>query len=102
MIVEGAIRKFSMFWLVSVAEQAGLSLTWSKTLKSGFLVSQPKLSAQAMNALVIHVPCVCICSSELSVLISTVRNKISHELPDKKKGNISPNLVATELPLILM
>ena len=73
MIVEGAIWKFSMFLLVSVAEQAGLSLTWSKTLKSGFLVSQLKLSAQAMNALVIHVPCVCICSS----FIYTVSNSLS-------------------------
>ena len=33
-----AISKISRFWLVTVAEQAGLSLTWSQTLKTGFLV----------------------------------------------------------------
>ena len=30
----------SIFWLVSVAEQAGLSLPLSETLKTGFLASQ--------------------------------------------------------------
>ena len=33
-----AKSKFSYLKLVSVAEQAGLSLTWSQTLKIGFLV----------------------------------------------------------------
>ena len=33
-----SISKISSLQLVSVAEQAGLSLTWLKTLKTGFLV----------------------------------------------------------------
>ena len=33
-----AISKISRLELVSVAEQASLSLTWSQTLKTGFLV----------------------------------------------------------------
>ena len=32
---------FSSFWLVSVAEQAGLNLTLSETPKTGFLTSRP-------------------------------------------------------------
>ena len=34
-----AISKISRLWLVSVAEQAGLSLTWSQIPKTGFLVT---------------------------------------------------------------
>ena len=34
-----AIFKISRLQLVSVAEQAGLSLTWAKTPKTGFLVT---------------------------------------------------------------
>ena len=33
-----SIRKISSLWLVSIAKQAGLSLTWSPTPKTGFLV----------------------------------------------------------------
>ena len=33
--------KITNFWLVSVAEWAGLSLTLSETPKTGFLTSQP-------------------------------------------------------------
>ena len=32
----------SRYWLVSVAEQAGLSLTWSQTPKTDFLVTRLK------------------------------------------------------------
>ena len=32
--------KHSIFWLVSVAGQASLSLTWSETGKTGFLASR--------------------------------------------------------------
>ena len=35
-----SISKISSLLLVSVAEQAGLSLTWSETLKTGFLVTR--------------------------------------------------------------
>ena len=35
-----AISKISRPWLVSVAEQAGLSLTWSQTPKTGFLMTR--------------------------------------------------------------
>ena len=44
-----------MFLLVSVhaADQAGLSLAWSETLKAELLASQPKLYVQAVKALVI-------------------------------------------------
>ena len=31
----------SVFWLVVVAEQTGLSLTWLKTSKTGFLAWRP-------------------------------------------------------------
>ena len=34
-----AISKISRSWLVPVAEQAGLSRTWSQTPKTGFLVT---------------------------------------------------------------
>ena len=34
-----AISKISRPWLVSVAEQAGLSITWSLTPKTDFLVT---------------------------------------------------------------
>ena len=34
-------RKISTFWLVSVAEQTGLNLTWLQTRNTGFLVSLP-------------------------------------------------------------
>ena len=34
-----AIAEISRLWLASVAEQAGLSLTWSHTPKTGFLVT---------------------------------------------------------------
>ena len=34
-----AIAEISRHKLVSVAEQAGLSLNWSQTLKTGFLVT---------------------------------------------------------------
>ena len=37
MIAILATCKISRFWLVSVAEQASLSLTWSQTSKKGFL-----------------------------------------------------------------
>ena len=30
--------KLSVIWIVSVAEEAGLSLTWSETPKTGFLI----------------------------------------------------------------
>ena len=33
-----SISKISSLYLVSVAEQAGLSLIWSSTLKTGFLM----------------------------------------------------------------
>ena len=33
-----AKSKFSRLWLVSVAEEVGLSLSWSQTPKTGFLV----------------------------------------------------------------
>ena len=33
-----SISEISSLWLASVAEQAGLSLTWSETLKTGFLM----------------------------------------------------------------
>ena len=35
------ISKISRPWLVLVAEQAGLSLTWSQTPKTGFLLTRP-------------------------------------------------------------
>ena len=38
-----ATREFSNFLLVSVAEQAGLSLDFSETQKTGFLASRPIL-----------------------------------------------------------
>ena len=38
-----SISKISRLYLVSVAEQAGLSLTWSQTLKTGFLAHLLKL-----------------------------------------------------------
>ena len=41
LLVKLAPCKITIFKLVSVAEQAGLSLTWSETLKTGFLVSRP-------------------------------------------------------------
>ena len=34
--------EISIFWLVSVAEQAGLNLTLSVTPKTGFLTARPK------------------------------------------------------------
>ena len=37
--------KFSKFNVVSVPEQAGLSMTWSETLKTSFLMTVPKLGA---------------------------------------------------------
>ena len=47
-----AIVEISRLYLVSVAEQTGLSLTWSQTPNTGFLVTrlissynQPKISA---------------------------------------------------------
>ena len=33
-----SIAKIASFWLASVTVQAGLSFTWSKTTKTGFLV----------------------------------------------------------------
>ena len=36
------ISEFSSLYLDSVAAQAGLSLTWSQTLKTGFLVTRLK------------------------------------------------------------
>ena len=36
-----AIAEISRPYLVSLAEQAGLSLTWSKIPKKGFLVTRP-------------------------------------------------------------
>ena len=36
-----ATSEISIFELVSVAEQSGLNLTSSKTLKTGFLISWP-------------------------------------------------------------
>ena len=39
-----AISRVSRPWLVSVAEQAGLSLTWSQTPKTGFLMARLILS----------------------------------------------------------
>ena len=33
--------KISMFQVVSVAEQAGLSLTWSESTRTGLLISRP-------------------------------------------------------------
>ena len=38
-----ATYKLSVFYLVSVAEQAGLSLTWSQALETVFLMSRPIL-----------------------------------------------------------
>ena len=38
-----ATAEISRLWLVSVAEQAGLSLTWSQTPKTGFLVTRLSL-----------------------------------------------------------
>ena len=35
-----AKSKISRLWLVSVAEQAGLGLTWLETPKTGFLVTR--------------------------------------------------------------
>ena len=37
-----SIADISIPYLVSVAEQAGLSLTWSETPKTGFLVTWPQ------------------------------------------------------------
>ena len=34
-----SILAISWLWLASLAEQAGLSFTWSKTPKTGFLVT---------------------------------------------------------------
>ena len=34
--------EISTFYLISVAKQAGLNLTLSETLKTGFLVTRPK------------------------------------------------------------
>ena len=36
-----AIYEISRLWLISVSEQAGLSLIWSQTPKTGFLVMGP-------------------------------------------------------------
>ena len=36
-----AASKFSSFYLVSIAEEAGLSLTLSETPKTGFVTSRP-------------------------------------------------------------
>ena len=38
-----ATTRSSVLLLVSVAEQAGLSMTWSETLKTGFLAMRPNL-----------------------------------------------------------
>ena len=35
-----SIYEISSLWLVSVAEQTGLNLTWSQTPKTGFLVTR--------------------------------------------------------------
>ena len=40
-ISELALSEISIFYLVSVAEQAGLKLTLSETLKTGFVESRP-------------------------------------------------------------
>ena len=36
-----ATREISLFYLVYVAEQAGLGMTWSEATKTGFLASKP-------------------------------------------------------------
>ena len=41
--------KTSRFFLVSVAEQARLSLTWSLTPNTGFLESRPTLHCEKMS-----------------------------------------------------
>ena len=38
-----ATHKFLILYIVSVAEVAGLNLSWLQTLKTGFLVSRPIL-----------------------------------------------------------
>ena len=50
--------KISIFHLVSVAEQAGLNLTLSETLKTGFLPSQP-IYTVAMRKKVVSTPSKC-------------------------------------------
>ena len=35
-----ATHKISIFWLVSVAEQTGLNLTWADTMKTGSLTTR--------------------------------------------------------------
>ena len=40
-ITKLATCRVSAIWLLSVAEQTGLSLTWPETPKTGFLASRP-------------------------------------------------------------
>ena len=44
MISKLAASEISMFLLVSVAEETGFSLTFSETLKIGFVASRPMLA----------------------------------------------------------
>ena len=49
-----AICKISRLLLVSKAEQASLGLTWSQTLKTGFLVTRLKLSMTYKQLVVLN------------------------------------------------
>ena len=47
--------EISSLYLASVAAQAGLSLTWSQTPKTGFLVT--RLKYEELNMIMCSVPC---------------------------------------------
>ena len=46
-VVKHAPCNISIFYLVSIAKQTGLSLTWSQNSKTGFLVTGPYLPGYA-------------------------------------------------------
>ena len=79
-----AISKIYKSWLVSVAEQAGLSLTWSETPKTGFLVT----GLIACH----HVSCVITQTfTEVSCLITTFTSE-----KGKLSGHIGVSVVARQ------
>ena len=50
-----ATNDISMFYIVSVAEQAGLRLTWSDTPKTGFVATRP--NSDSCTCFIQHVHC---------------------------------------------
>ena len=54
-----AVAEISSLLQVSVAKRTGLSLTWSETLKTGFLVTWPKYEMQNEEAFNLLLPIEC-------------------------------------------